>query len=159
MIAKLISGGQTGVDRAALDVAFEMGIATGGWVPLGRLAEDGVVPDRYATLVECASEDPSVRTRLNVRDSQATLLVTLGRIAGGTAFTLEAATELERPVLHCDLSGSSAEGAAREVSDWLTELKPDILNVAGPRASEEPRAYDVSCRLLRSALTARIVTP
>lgn len=159
MIAKLISGGQTGVDRAALDVAAELGIATGGWIPLGRLAEDGRVPECYSTLVECASEDPAVRTRLNVRDSAATLLVTLGRIRGGTALTFECAAELERPLLHCDLLESSTEGAARDVADWLLELKPAVLNVAGPRASEEPQVYEASHRLLRASLIPPIATP
>lgn len=159
MIAKLISGGQTGVDRAALDVALELGIATGGWVPLGRLAEDGPLPSRYSTLMECESQDPALRTRLNVRDAGATLLVTLGRIRGGTALTLEVATELERPLLHCDLSGSSTEGAARDVADWLLEVKPGVLNVAGPRASEEPEVYAASRELLRVALLTPIALP
>jgi hypothetical protein len=79
MIKKIVSGGQTGADRGALDAALECGIETGGWVPKGRLAEDGVIPEKYMGLKEAPSKEPAVRTTLNVRDSDATLIVSRGR--------------------------------------------------------------------------------
>ena len=84
---RVISGGQTGVDRAALDAAFELALECGGWVPAGRRAEDGPVDARYP-LRETAAGDYETRTRLNVRDSDATLILTRGRPSGGTALTV-----------------------------------------------------------------------
>ena len=84
---QIVSGGQTGADRAALDIALELGFESGGWVPLGRQAEDGKIPDRYPNLRETDSPLPAVRTELNVRDSDATLIVSHGTLVGGTALT------------------------------------------------------------------------
>src|SRR5437660_8666127 len=98
MFTKLISGGQTGVDRAALDVALELGLPCGGWCPRGRKAEDGVIPDRYP-LAETPSPSYRQRTRWNVRDSDGTLILVRGRPTGGTALTLASARRLGKPVL------------------------------------------------------------
>nr|WP_305800882.1 putative molybdenum carrier protein [Thiolapillus sp.] len=92
---RIISGGQTGVDRAALDVALELGLRCGGWCPKGRLALDGPLDERYP-LKETESADYSVRTRLNVRDADATLILNCGELSGGTAYTLRVAEELGR---------------------------------------------------------------
>ena len=85
MIDKIVSGGQTGADRAALDVALELGLSTGGWIPRGRRAEDGAIPERYEELVESDSESYERRTELNVRDSDATVVFSFGPPTGGSA--------------------------------------------------------------------------
>src|SRR5690349_9704209 len=108
MLAKIVSGGQTGADRAALDVARAWRIPTGGWVPAGRLAEDGRIADVYEGLLETASADPSERTRFNVRDSDGTLILSHGTLAGGSELTRDVAGELKRPCLHLDLNQSDA---------------------------------------------------
>src|SRR5258706_15582674 len=103
MLTKIVSGGQTGADRAALDVALEQGFEIGGWIPKGRRAEDGPIPQSYRGLLETDSADPSVRTALNVRDSDATLIVSHGQLRGGSLLTLDEARRLGRCVLHVDL--------------------------------------------------------
>jgi hypothetical protein len=147
------SGGQTGVDRAALDVALELGLATGGWVPKGKLAEDGRIPERYAALRESSSADSSVRTEWNVRDTDATLLLHFGEIRGGTELARLTAERLGKPMLAVDLSAVVPHEAAARIRAWLRELPPGArVNVAGPRASEEARAYSVARGALRLAL-------
>jgi len=98
MIKKIVSGAQTGVDRAGLDAAMKLGVATGGWCPAGRLAEDGTIPEKYA-LTETESADYKVRTEWNVRDSDATLILNLGPLEGGTALTTELAKQHKKPCL------------------------------------------------------------
>jgi hypothetical protein len=159
MVRTVVSGGQTGADRAALDTAHELGLATGGWVPRGRRAEDGAVPERYRSLVETGSDAYEVRTEWNVRDSDATLVLCFGTPSGGTAFTLEVASRLERPVLLLDLGRSTRDAAARELSLWLAEVRPRVLNVAGPRASQEPRIADATREVLGRALRATRAVP
>ncbi|HSR12366.1 MAG TPA: putative molybdenum carrier protein, partial [Thermodesulfobacteriota bacterium] len=98
MVKKIISGGQTGVDRAALDVALELGIPAGGWCPKGRRAEDGRIPDYYP-LQEASSPEYPVRTQLNVEDSDGTLILYRNSPAGGTALTIRLAKRLKKPHL------------------------------------------------------------
>ena len=102
MVTKIVSGGQTGADRAALDAALEVGFATGGWIPRGRRAEDGAVPERYGNLVETESDAYEPRTELNVRDSDATVIFSFGPAFGGSALTapssLVASGQLSRPM-------------------------------------------------------------
>ena len=144
----IVSGGQTGVDRAALDLALQLGLGAGGWCPAGRWAEDGAVPRRYP-LRETSSPDPAVRTRRNVRDSDATLILSPGPLAGGTALTARAARELGRPCLVLDPRDRSAVGALRR---WLAAVRPAVLNVAGPRVSEAPGLAVAARRVLGAAL-------
>jgi hypothetical protein len=155
---ELWSGGQTGVDRAALDVARELGIPIGGWVPRGRLAEDGRVPERYEGLREADAADYALRTRLNVEDTDATLVLRIGEAAGGTRTTLDTARRLRRPVLDIDLDRHGVADAAASVRVWLERLRATRsgirLNVAGPRASQAPRGYDRAREVLRLALAA-----
>lgn len=148
----IVSGGQTGADRAALDAALELGLATGGWVPRGRRAEDGRIPARYPGLVETASSDPAVRTARNVRDADATLLVSHGPLRGGSALTRERARALGRPWLHLDLADAPPDEAAARLRAWLDATRPRVLDVAGPRASEDPSIYGAVRALLRGAL-------
>ena len=149
---RIVSGGQTGADRAALDAAMEMGIECGGWVPLGRLAEDGTIPDRYPNLREAGSSDPAVRTECNVRDADATVVFSHGPPVGGTALTERLARGFGRPFLCLDLDRLTESRAAAELRQWLSEQRPGILNIAGARQSEDPRIYDAVKRVLRAAL-------
>jgi len=139
------SGGQTGVDRAALDIALDLGLPIGGWVPQGRLAEDGQVPARYGGLTEAESPEYAVRTRLNVQDTDATLVLRMGPASGGTLETIETAHRLGRPLLEIDLEVTDPAGAAMRVIQWLegfSTTRPSFrLNVAGPRASQAPASY------------------
>jgi len=152
MLRKIVSGGQTGADRAALDAALEQGLKIGGWIPKGRLAEDGLIPDRYRGLHEADSAEPSVRTALNVRDSDATLIVSQGPLEGGSLLTFQEARRLERPVLHIDLSATPEIPPTNRLSEWLRRVSPSTLNVAGPRASEDGELYPSVVKLLRSVL-------
>jgi hypothetical protein len=148
----IVSGGQTGVDRAAWDVALELGLPIGGWVPKGRLAEDGRIPDRYASVCEADSADYAVRTTLNVRDSDATLIFSHGPLTGGSFFTYREAGRLGRPVLHLDLSTTFAADAVARVREWITTVGPLRLNVAGPRASGQAAAGILAGEVLRQVL-------
>lgn len=131
------SGGQTGVDRAALDFALARGLPHGGWCPRGRRAEDGVIPARYR-LRETASAAYEERTRRNVRDSDATVIFSPGRaLAGGTRLTGEVARALGRPLLHLTAAGAAGRAAAR-LRAFVRRYRVRRLNVAGPRASEAP---------------------
>lgn len=154
------SGGQTGVDRAALDVALELGLPIGGWVPRGHIAEDGVVPARYAQLREADSADYAVRTRLNVQDTDATLVLRMGSATGGTLATLDAAQRQERPLLDIDLERRDATDAAAAVRSWVDGLlatRSSIrINVAGPRASQAPMVYARAQEILRLALASYV---
>lgn len=145
---RIVSGGQTGVDRAALDLALELGLPCGGWMPAGRLAEDGPLDNRYP-LRESPSHRYAERTLWNVRDSDATLILTRGAPTGGTALTLKFAKRLGRPYLVVDLLEAPS---GKSVKDWLTERQVAILNVAGPRESTSPGIYDQTSAWLRHLL-------
>jgi hypothetical protein len=145
---RIVSGGQTGVDRAGLEVAIALGIEHGGWCPAGRRAEDGTVPSRYA-LNENDSYDYTVRTRQNVIDSDATLILFEDKIRGGTKLTKRIAEEVAKPSLCVKLEESSV----RKIVDWLNEVTPNTLNVAGPRESSSPgiesRAFELLLRVFQ----------
>ena len=131
---KIVSGGQTGVDRGALDAALAIGVEHGGWCPRGRLAEDGRIAARYA-LRETSSSDYPARTERNVRDSDATLILFRHRISGGTELTLRLAERYDRPLLVVDLDHPDPP---EDVSHWLAANQVAVLNVAGPRESQCP---------------------
>jgi hypothetical protein len=133
-VRKIVSGGQTGVDRAALDAAIFLGLEHGGWCPRGRLAEDGAIPDRY-TLRETESPDYAVRTENNVRDSDATLILYRDELAGGSKLTSRLAEKHRRPWLAVDLALHPPVETAK---DWLSAHNVQVLNIAGPRASSDP---------------------
>jgi hypothetical protein len=130
---RIVSGGQTGVDRAALDVALERNIEHGGWCPLGRRAEDGRIPERYR-LRETYSRDYGVRTLQNVLDSDATLILHRGPLRGGTRLTAELARQHGKPVMTVDLGDGSKRIST--VRQWLTGNCIATLNIAGPRESQ-----------------------
>ncbi len=148
---KIVSGGQTGVDRAALDVAIDLGLACGGWCPKGRMAEDGPIPGDYP-LKETKGADYVERTRLNVRDSDATLVLTRGTPTGGTALTVALAEKLGRPSLVVDLAADDGGGDVARVREWLVEAGIATLNLAGPRESNHPGIYDDAVRFLTAVL-------
>lgn len=145
---RVISGGQTGVDRAALDVARELGVPCGGWCPRGRRAEDGPIPESYP-LRETPSASYPERTAWNVSDSDGTLVVTRGRPRGGTALTVSLARRAGKPVIVANLEGGAN---AAEIRAFLLEHRIRVLNVAGPRESEAPGIHDQAAALLRELL-------
>ena len=145
MVERIISGGQSGVDRAALDVALELGIPCGGWCPRGRRAEDGRIPERYP-LRETLSGGYAQRTEWNVRDADATLVLHRGGLCGGTALTVALARRQGKPCLTVDLA-TAAEPA--EVGAWLDAERVAVLNVAGPRESQAPGIGEQVRALLR----------
>ena len=150
---RIVSGGQTGVDRAALDAARAAGVPIGGWVPRGRWAEDGRVPETYRDLRETDSADPAQRTRRNVEDSDGTLLVSHGPLAGGSELTRSVARALDRPCLWLDLDTLAADDAVARALTWLSCHQIRTLNVAGPRASEDPKGYPATLALIGAILT------
>jgi hypothetical protein len=152
LITTIVSGGQTGADRAALDVALAWGLEVGGWVPSGRLAEDGIISSRYAGLRETVSADPAERTRLNVRDCEGSLIISHGPLRGGSLLAAESAEELGRPLLHIDLVGRDMADAVMVTAEWVRTQRIRALGVGGPRASEDPRVYDATVVLLSGLL-------
>lgn len=149
-VRKIISGGQTGVDRTALDFALENNIETGGFVPKGRIAEDGRIPDKYPNLIETATADPAERTELNVKTADATLILSQGPLPGGSKLTKELAERYGKPVLHIDLSSLPLAQAMTKTKDWLNSIGHGILNIAGPRASEDGEIYAKTKHFLKS---------
>jgi hypothetical protein len=136
-VLKIISGGQTGVDRTALEWAMENDVPHGGWCPKGRKAEDGAIPQGFQ-LKETGSENYSIRTRRNVRDSGGTVIFSeSGDLTGGTKETAEFAKEIGKPLAHLTTSIGINE-AATQLDAFLQQHGIVVLNVAGPRASEEP---------------------
>jgi len=144
---RIVSGGQTGVDRGALEAAIALGIAHGGWCPRGRLAEDGSIPSRYE-LVENESSNYKVRTAQNVEDSDATLILHQRPISGGTLLTKRVAVRLRKPYVIFEIDDQNIDS----IRNWLQETRPQVLNIAGPRESLEPgiekRSADFLVRVL-----------
>lgn len=147
----IVSGGQTGVDRAALDAALAIGWPCGGWCPQGRLAEDGVIPDQYP-LTELKRGGYAARTRRNVEDSDGTLVIYFGRPSGGTALTEKYCRQTQRPLLSVNGNHTPPREAARAIARFVRTHNITRLNVAGPRASGEPKAYDYTRKALGSYL-------
>ncbi len=149
-LQRVVAGGQTGVDRAALDAARERGLPIGGWCPRGRRAEDGAIPDHYP-LKETDSAEYAVRTEANVRDSDGTLILTRGEPDGGTALTAALARRLGRPLCVVDLEGPAPMAP---VQAWLARHRIRVLNVAGPRESRQPGIQAQARRWLAALLAA-----
>lgn len=145
MFSKIISGGQTGVDRAALDVALELGLPCGGWCPKGRKAEDGPIDPEYP-LKETSSPNYPLRTEKNIREADGTLILTKGPINGGTALTLHLAIEYQKPHLIIDLTNNINPLIVRK---WGEKNEIKTLNVAGPRESKSPGIHDQAVDFLK----------
>jgi hypothetical protein len=150
----IISGGQTGVDRAALDVARERGLPYGGFIPKGRRTEDGTLPDEYAGMTETESSIFTVRTRENVACADATLILARGPPDGGTLLAKLTAQAKEKPLLVLDLLEVDPDEAVQRTLAWLRGLPAGSLNVAGPRESRQPGIHAEARALLEKVLGA-----
>ncbi|MCH8131017.1 MAG: putative molybdenum carrier protein [Myxococcales bacterium] len=153
MIERIVSGGQTGVDRGALDAALDAGVSCGGWCPAGRRAEDGVIADRYP-LCETPEADPAQRTDWNVRDSDATLVLLRGEPTGGSAYSLDCAQARKRPVQLIQLPDEASDAALETLAQWIGDRAIRVLNVSGPRESQalgiQAEVRELVSRLLRT---------
>jgi hypothetical protein len=147
MIKKIISGGQTGADRAALDTAIQLKIPHGGWCPHGRLAEDGIIAKGYE-LSETPDADSAQRTEWNVRDSDGTVIFSISpKLKGGSARTRIFARLHRKPCLHISRE-RDGEKATEMLATFLNEKEIEVLNVAGPRHSEDPAVAEFVSRTL-----------
>ena len=161
----LISGGQTGVDRAALDAALKLEIPTSGWCPNGRRAEDGTIPQKY-NLQETDSRNYAVRTEWNVQDSDGTLIIVLNSVSGGTRLTVNLARQHRKPVHVVRLLNASDEPAAdnspglrvQTVVDWVMSRKIRVLNVAGPRGTSDVCIYPQARQFCEELFAAMVAT-
>lgn len=144
---KIISGAQTGVDRAALDAALQNNVPCGGWCPKGREAEDGAIPELYPVhaLREGGYDE---RTKKNVQDSDGTIIIYFGKPSGGTEKTLLHCLIEKKPYLLLDGQEVNTSTAAERIIEFISLLAGGTLNFAGPRASEEPRAYEYTSAVI-----------
>ena len=145
---KIISGGQTGVDRAALDVALEFNIPCGGWCPRGRRAEDGTIDLKYP-LQETDSDEYTKRTELNVRDGEGTLILTWGQPKSGTLLTLKLAKSYQKPHFIVDMKQNLSVNA---VVLWIKRNNIKVLNIAGPRQSFGRFVYKEAYNFMKEIL-------
>ena len=144
---KIISGGQTGIDRGALDACLRYNFPAGGWCPKGRLAEDGRI-DRKYPLSETISADYRVRNRKNAKMADRTLIISNGNLKGGTLLTLEIVQKLRKPFLILKITDENQVNYSEELTKWLKETQIRILNVAGPRQSEWPEGYNKAFNII-----------
>lgn len=151
MLNKIISGGQTGADRAALDVAIKFNIPHGGWIPKGRKTENGPLPDFYI-LQEMESRDYRDRTKRNIEISTGTAIISRGRLTGGSKLTLQHAKVVGKPVIHIDLATTEDFEAALFLKSFILENQVAVLNVAGARESHAPWIYEDVKMLLEAVL-------
>lgn len=144
---KIMTGGQTGVDRAALDAALKTGTACGGWCPKGRQAEDGTIPARYP-VTELEGAGYKERTRQNVLDSDGTVIIYFGNLFGGSRETLQLCRQMDKPYLLIDAAEQSQEQAVDSLYEFMAGNAIGVLNVAGPRTSEESLAYGITLEIM-----------
>jgi hypothetical protein len=147
MIEKIISGGQTGADQGALDAAIKLGIPHGGWIPKGRLTENGPLSKKYH-LIEMPTESYPERTKKNIRESDGTLILSHGRLTGGSEYTRKWTLKYGKPMLHIDLNNMQAPYATAKIYNWTSDHDIKVLNVAGPRASKDTKIYDATIYIL-----------
>ena len=145
---KIVSGGQSGADLAALDAAIFSGIEHGGWLPKGRKTENGPLPFKY-NLKELTTGKYRARTEQNVIDSDGTLICSFGPLTGGSALTEAFTIKHHRPCLHIDFELFPGDKAVAAVERWFHDNQIQILNVAGPRASNDPRIYNAVFTLIQ----------
>ena len=149
MLEKIISGGQTGADQAALDAAIKLGIPHGGWTPKGRLTENGPLPDKY-DLKEMPTASYPERTKKNIRESDGTLILSHGMLTNGSEFTRKMALKYQKPALHIDFNRMIPFDAAVVINNWMVDHDIRVLNVAGPRASTDPRIYRAAIDIIEA---------
>jgi Circularly permutated YpsA SLOG family len=150
-LEKIVSGGQTGADRAALDVAIELGIPHGGWISKGRKTERGSLAAKYQ-LKEIPTDSYPKRTEQNVIDSDGTLIISDGPLTGGSEYTRQMAERHEKPWIHADTNRVSIEAAVQLVMAWINGNEIKVLNVAGPRSSKDPTIHTTVKRILKAVL-------
>jgi hypothetical protein len=150
-VGKIISGGQTGADRAALDFAMQHDIPHGGWLPKGRRTEEGPLAGKYQ-LQEMPTSRYESRTQKNILDSDGTLIVSHGKLNRGSALTRQLAEKHKKPWIHIDLDNVGQKEAARLLAAWMEKHHIFMLNVAGARKSEDARIYQATFALLAAAL-------
>jgi predicted Rossmann-fold nucleotide-binding protein len=150
-ITKIISGGQTGADQAALDAAIEKGISHGGWIPRGRLTEAGMLPEKYQ-LKEMETASYPRRTEQNVIDSDGTLIISHGELTDGSAYTRQMAKKHRKPWIHIDADAIPMKEAIKLIWSWIEENRIEELNVAGSRASKDARIYPTAKSILMALL-------
>lgn len=149
---KIVSGGQTGADRAALDWAIAMEIEHGGWCPQGRRAEDGIIPACYS-LQETPSSDYAQRTEWNSRDSDATAIFSLSSLlGGGTLLTQQLAKQIQKPWIHLH-TGMEIQSGAAQLQQFVNQSSIKVLNIAGPRQSEEPTISEFLTQVMNATFT------
>ncbi len=153
-IKKIISGGQTGADRAAFDFALENDVEIGGFVPKNRMAEDGIIPEQYPNLQETETENYAERTELNVKNSDATIIFSHGKLIGGSRLTAQFAEKYEKPFLHIDFLNSDFAYSVEKTKKWLESINCKQLNIAGSRSSEDLEIYDKTKKFLVDLLAA-----
>jgi hypothetical protein len=144
---RIVSGGQTGVDRAALDAALQAGIPIGGWCPERRMAEDGMIPQNYP-LVELKGGGYAERTKKNIIDSDGTVIIYFKEISGGTELTRQYCVSKTKPCLLIDAMKLDVETASQMIASFVKEIGIESLNIAGPRASKEKRAYNYTFNIM-----------
>ena len=153
-LERIISGGQTGVDRGALDAALDCGFPCGGWCPADRAAEDGVIPPRYPLSPLPGAGYPE-RTLQNVIEGDGTVIISKGPLAGGTRLTRDLCRRHAKPHLAIDATGASEADVAFRIARFIDEHDVRVLNVAGPRSSQWHEAHDFAARTIRELLTSR----
>lgn len=153
---KIVSGGQTGVDRAALDAALKFNVDCGGWCPEGRKAEDGIIPPHYP-LTELTGADYKERTLQNVIDSDGTVIIYFDIISGGTEQTLRFCLQQDKPYLPIDATKLSPARSAERIRYFVANNDIKTVNIAGPRASGEPIAYTYTLITMKHFLIANSI--
>ena len=149
-IEKIISGGQTGADRSALDFAIDNNIPHGGWIPKGRITETGQLPDKYH-LQEMATTSYDIRTEQNVIDSDGTVIISHGNLTGGSALTRTYTIKHHKPCLHLNMNNTTIAEAGGSLNNWIRKNNIEILNVAGSRVSKDDKIYQVTRDVLEAA--------
>lgn len=151
MIIKIISGGQTGADQAALDAAIVTGTPHGGWVPEGRMTERGPLSSKYQ-MDEMIGGGYSERTEKNVVESDGTVIISHGQLTGGSEYTMAVAQKHERPCIHIDLNDQRMSDAVQAIHAWLRKNMVQVMNVAGPRASKDEKIYKAVFSLMEEVV-------
>jgi hypothetical protein len=150
-LERIVSGGQTGADQAALDVAIELGIPHGGWVPKGRKTERGPLPAKYR-LKEMPTGSYPKRTEQNVIDSEGTLIISHGELSEGSDYTRKMAIKHGKPWIHIDANKHPVDAAVERIRTWISGNDIELLNVAGPPGSKDPQIYTATKRILKAVM-------
>ena len=156
MLIKIISGGQTGADQGALDAAIKLGLPHGGWIPKGRMTEDGPLPERY-NLQEMPTKSYPARTEKNIVVSDGTVILSRGKLTGGSALTRKLARKHNCPCLHINLDKTPVFLSASEINSWIIGQNIEILNVAGPRASHDPQIQEDARYIIEGVILLGLV--